>query len=113
MGGASANPLTKGLVPDIPKAPSPGFTEKQKEEALKKLSEEGKEGTLAYFAIQSAKTLPELEDDSAATLAKQRALEERLRKAAFTGLGRKATIATSARGVTTRAPTRKRALTGI
>jgi hypothetical protein len=108
MGGTSANPLTKGLVPDIPKPPSSGITKEQLEEAKEKggvFGEFARSGGLNQFL------LPELPDMGATERARQRALIERTIAAAFTGTGRKATIATSPRGVTTPAPTRRRTLT--
>jgi hypothetical protein len=53
------------------------------------------------------------ESGTAAERARARAIAERLRLAAFTGTGRKATIATSARGIQKPTPTIKSVLTGI
>jgi hypothetical protein len=62
--------------------------------------------------IPGAPDVPEVPGDEDERL-KQKAILDRIRRAAFTGEGRKATIATGGQGVTARASTLRRTLTGI
>jgi hypothetical protein len=105
MGGTGG--IDRLLGVDVPKPPSPGLTKKEIEEL-------GKQPGIAGVAARGG-ILPKVPEppgeDADIMLARQRALIERTIAAAFTGTGRKATIATSPRGVTTPAPTRRRTLT--
>lgn len=74
---------------------------------------------LAFGATQIPKApgVPGIPDvpttDSAAELQKQRAIQDRILAATFTGQGRKSTIATGGQGVTKRASLRRQTLTGV
>jgi hypothetical protein len=82
-------------------------------EPKKKLKQAFDPRNLLDFPDPEAIDLPDFpEDDAAADLIKRRILAERIRRATVPGPGRRATIATSPRGVLGPTPLTRRTLTG-